>query len=228
MKNPDLIQVGQKLRIPSSAERQIPDLRRRYIEDARGTGVLLLAFAVVAAACGDGKKTEAEAALKASQDAYAAVSADAQKVRARSGESDRDRARQCQSAMTGKDYAAVLTQTQGLQTRINELGGAISSKKAEYTLSWNDLSGKVPKLLAALQSRVDILAQSKRPPAGLTAATIESARRASAANQAWSDAAATAQSGDVAAAVSKGAAVKTQVLGLMRSLNMQVPPDGGD
>jgi hypothetical protein len=65
---------------------------------------------------------------------------------------------------------------------------------------------------------------SKHLPTGLTLATVDAAKAGDAsASQAWSQATAAAQSGDMATATATGTAIKAQVIGLMKSLNMQLP-----
>ena len=179
--------------------------------------------AVLSAACGGGK-APAEAAIKAAQDAYAPVSAEAEKYVPDQAKAIQDSIASAQTAVTNGDYAGALQQAQAIPAKVSELGPAIEAKKAELTAAWTEMSGSVPKMVAALQSRVDILGKSKGLPAGVTKETVEAAKSgAASAAQSWSEATAAAQSGDAATAAAKGAAVQAQVMDLMKSLNMQVP-----
>ncbi|HYN07715.1 MAG TPA: hypothetical protein VES67_10015 [Vicinamibacterales bacterium] len=187
---------------------------------------LTLAVAL-AAACAN-QKAPAEAALKSAQDAYNAVSADAQKYVPDQARAIQDSLASAQAALGKGDYAVVLTQAQALNTQIAALGSAIAAKKAELTTTWTTMSAGVPKLVEALKSRVDILSQSKRLPAGVTKDALDSAKAGVAtASQTWSEATAAATIGDVATAVAKATAVRASVVNLMQVLNMQVPAAAG-
>ena len=90
------------------------------------------------------------------------------------------------------------------------------------------MSAGVPKLVEALKSRVDVLSQSRRLPAGITKETVDSAKAGLAsATQTWSEATSAASSGDVATAVARARSVQASVVNLMQSLNMQVPAAAG-
>ena len=179
--------------------------------------------AVLSAACSGGK-APAEEAIKAAQDAYAPVSADAEKYVPDQARAIQDSITSAQAAVTSGDYAGALQQAQAIPAKVAELGPAIESRKGELTTAWTEMSASMPKMIAALESRVKILGQSKSLPAGLTRETVDAAKSGVAtASQAWSEATAAAQSGDAATAAAKGAAVQTQVMDLMKSLNMQVP-----
>jgi hypothetical protein len=133
-----------------------------------------------------------------------------------------------QGALAKEDYASALTQAQALPARISALGTAVASKKAELTRAWGQMSAGVPQLVAALKSRVDVLAKSSGVPKGLTKDTVEQAKTGLASATAmWNDATAAAQSGDLATATEKATTVKNTVVGLMKSLNMQVPAGAG-
>lgn len=179
--------------------------------------------AVLLVACGS-QKVAAEAAVKAAQEAFSQVAAEAQKYVPDQTKAIQDSLTAAQSALSSGDYAAAVQQAGAIPGRISELGSAIAAKKAELTTAWTSMSGNMPGMVAALKSRVDILSQSKRLPTGLTPASVDAAKAGVAsASQSWSDAAAAAQAGDMATATAKATAIKAQVIGLMKSLNMQVP-----
>jgi hypothetical protein len=183
--------------------------------------------AIVAAACSN-QKAPAEAALKSAQDAYSAVRTDAEKYVPEQARAIQDGLASAQAALAKDDYAGVLKQTQSLNTQISALGGAIAAKKTELTSAWTTMSAGVPKLVEALKSRVDILSQSRRLPAGITKETVNSAKAGLAsASQTWSEATSAASGGDVATAVARARSVQASVVSLMQSLNMQVPAGAG-
>jgi hypothetical protein len=187
----------------------------------------LALVAVVAAACSN-QKAPAEAALKSAQDAYSAVRTDAEKYVPEQARAIQDGLASAQAALAKDDYAGVLKQAQSLNTQISALGGAIAAKKTELTNTWTTMSAGVPKLVEAVKSRVDVLSQSKKLPAGITKETLNSAKAGLAsASQTWSEATSAASAGDVATAVARARTVQASVVNLMQSLNMQVPAAAG-
>ena len=189
--------------------------------------ISVLALVVALAACSS-QKPAAEAALKSAQDAYSRVSADAQKYVPDQARAIQDSLASAQAALAKNDYDGVLKQTQSLNTQISALGAAIAAKKTELTTTWTTMSAGVPKMVDALKSRVDILSQSKKLPAGITKQTVDAAKGGLAsAAQTWSEATAAASAGDVATAVSKGTSVRASIVNMMQSLNMQVPGGAG-
>ncbi len=187
----------------------------------------LVLAALVAAACSN-QKAPAEAALKSAQDAYSAVRTDAEKYVPEQARAIQDGLASAQAALGKDDYAGVLQQTQSLNTQISALGGAIAAKKAELTRAWTTMEAGVPKLVEAVKSRVDVLRQSRRLPAGITKEALDSAKAGLAtASQTWSEATSAASVGDVATAVARARSVQASVVNLMQTLNMQVPAAAG-
>lgn len=183
----------------------------------------VLALIVVSAACAN-QKAPAEAAVKAAQDAFSAVSADAQKYVPDQARAVQDSLTAAQDALTKGDYTGAMQHAQAIPAKVGDLQSAIAGKKAELAKAWTEMSAGVPQLLAALKSRAEILAKSRKLPAGLTKVAVDGANAGVAtASQTWSEAMAAAQSNDMATAAAKATEVKHKVVDLMKSLNMQVP-----
>jgi hypothetical protein len=86
------------------------------------------------------------------------------------------------------------------------------------------MSAGVPKMAEAIKSRVDILSQSKKLPAGLDKDKFEGAKAGLAAlNQSWTEASDAFKSGNVSDAIAKATAAKTKAVEVMTALNMKVP-----
>jgi len=86
------------------------------------------------------------------------------------------------------------------------------------------MSSGVPKLAEAIKSRVDLLSQSKRLPAGLDKAKLDGAKSGLAqVNQSWTEASDAFKSGNVTDAVAKGKAARDKAVEIMTALNMTVP-----
>jgi len=180
-----------------------------------------------ALACNSGK-APAEAAMKLAEEAVNGARAEAEKLVPDDFKSLSDDLNVAKDQLAKGDYKAVLASAPAIQQKANDVAAKAMAKKEELTKTWNDLAGDVPKAIEAVKSRVGILAQSKRLPAGITQQALDTAKAGLAsASQTWSEATAAASAGDVATAVAKGTAVKASIVNIMQSLNMQVPAGAG-
>jgi hypothetical protein len=187
---------------------------------------IALAIAVLAlAACESADKAPAAAALTAAQTAIDAVKTEAMKYVPDQVKSVDDALATARANFEKKDYKAALAGAQDVAARAKELGAAAATKKAELTKSWEEISNGVPKMAEAIKSRVDILSQSKKLPAGLDKAKVDDAKAGlESMNQSWTQASDAYKSGDVSSAVAKAKAAKDKAVEIMTALNMTVPP----
>jgi len=186
---------------------------------------IALAIAVLAlAACESAEKAPAAAALSAAQTAIDAVKTEAMKYVPDQVKSVEDALATAKANFEKKDYKAALAGAQDVAAKAKELGAAAATKKAELTKSWEEVSNGVPKMAEAIKSRVDILSQSKKLPAGLDKAKVDDAKTGLASvNQSWTQASDAYKSGDVSNAVVKARAAKDKAVEIMTALNMTVP-----
>ena len=186
---------------------------------------IALAIAVLAlAACESAEKAPASAALSAAQTAIDAVKTEAMKYVPDQVKAVQDALAAANANFEKKDYKAALAGAQDVAAKAKELGAAAATKKAELTKSWEEISNGVPKMAEAIKSRVDILSQSKKLPAGLDKAKVDDAKAGLASmNQSWTQASDAYKSGDVSGAVVKAKAAKDKAVEIMTALNMTVP-----
>jgi hypothetical protein len=126
------------------------------------------------------------------------------------------------------DYAAVVAGAPALNTAISSLKDAAAAKQAEAEAAiakakdaWAGMSTDVPKMVDAIQSRVDVLSKSHHLPKGVTKDSLASAKSGlDTMKTGWSDASSAATSGDFTTAMSKAQAVKDQATQIMQSLGM--------
>jgi hypothetical protein len=126
------------------------------------------------------------------------------------------------------DYKAVLAAMPALNTAIKSLSDTATAKQQEAQAAndkakdaWGPMSSDVPKMVDAIQSRVDILLKSHHLPKGVTKDSLTAAKSTvDSMKSAWGDAATAATAGDYSSAVSKGQAVRDQASQLMHSLGM--------
>ena len=170
-------------------------------------------------------KAPAAAAIKAAEDAIAAAKAsDASKFAANQLSSMDATVASAKAAFEKGDYASALNQARDVAAKAKDLPAAASAKKAELAKAWADMSGGVPKMVTAIQSRVDILSQSKKLPAGLDRSKVDAAKsNLTAVNQTWTEASEAYKAGNFSDAIGKATAAKNQAAEIMTALNMQPP-----
>jgi len=126
------------------------------------------------------------------------------------------------------DYKGVLAAMPGLNSAISGLKDAATAKQADAEAAaakakdaWGPMSTDVPKMVDAIQSRVDMLSKSRHLPHGVTKDSLAAAKSGlDSMKSAWSDASNAASSGDYSSAMSKAEAVKDQAAQIMQSLGM--------
>ena len=190
----------------------------RRVKECSGIALVLLS------ACAS-DKAPAEQAIKAAEAAVA-------EVRVEAGKWLPDQVRALDASLVSVkdkfakgDYKAVLAEAPAIASRAKEVAAAATTKKAEVTKVWEQLSANLPQLVAAAKSRVDILSQAKKLPATVSKEKFEAAKAGVAdATKGWEDANAAFKSGNVADAVARADAVKKRTVEAMEALGMQVPP----
>jgi hypothetical protein len=186
--------------------------------------VIMMLAATLIAACGSGDKGPAETALKAAEEAINSAKGDASKYMP-------DQVRSLESALAATreklskgDYKAVLSEAPALTSKAQEIASAAAAKKAELTKSWEGLSSGMPRVVEAIKSRVDILSQSKKLPAGMSAETLAQAKAGlSEITQQWTAATEASKGGNLADAVAKASSVKVKAAEVLTLLKMPVP-----
>jgi hypothetical protein len=189
-----------------------------------GLVIILFVSALMVVACGSGDKGPAELAIKAAEEAFNASKGEAAKYVP-------DEVKSLEGALTAMkdklakgEYAAVITEAKSFTEKAKGLLDAAKAKKEELTKGWTDLSQGVPKMVGAVQSRVDMLSKSKKLPANLTAEKFADAKSGlAAAKEEWAKALESFKAGNIADAVSGAKSVKEKAVAAMEALGMQVP-----
>jgi hypothetical protein len=128
------------------------------------------------------------------------------------------------TSLNAQDYKRVLAQGPALLAEAQALEGAAAAKKAEVMKDLNDqwaaLSGSLPNLAMAIQSRIDFLSQkkNKKLAAGID---LDAAKATlSDATSGWSKAQGAFGNGNMSEAVTAAKDVKTKLDGLAALLKM--------
>jgi PBP1b-binding outer membrane lipoprotein LpoB len=171
-----------------------------------------------------GDKKPAEAAIKAAEDAYAAVKAEAVKYVPEQAKAVEAALASAKDKMAKNDFKAALGEAQPLVGKIKELADAVKAKKDELTKKWESLSSGIPKMIEALESRVGILSKSKKLPANISADKFADAKSGLAsAKDEWAKAQESSKAGNTADAASLANSVKEKAAKAMEALGMSVP-----
>ena len=197
----------------------------------RNTRSSLLVAGLAAALLAVGCAGQKEPATKAVADAEAALSSireDASKYAADELKTADDAIAALKSNLEKGDYKAILAGAPALVAQVDTLRKTIADKKAEAEAAleaakgkWAEASTDLPKMVAAIQSRLDILTQSKKLPKNLDKAALDSAVAGfDSIKAAWGEATAAATSGNFVEAMGKADAVKAKGAEVMAALGM--------
>jgi hypothetical protein len=187
-------------------------------------GIAMATIVLLLVACESPDKAPAGTAITTAQTAIDAVKGEAAKYLPDQVKSLEDALATARANFEKKDFKAALAGAQEVTANAKDLGAAVAAKKAELTKAWEEMSSGVPKMVEAIKSRVDILSQSKKLPAGLNKAKLDGAKAGLVAlNQSWTEASEAFKSGNMTDAVAKAKAAKDKAVEVMTALNMRVP-----
>jgi hypothetical protein len=186
--------------------------------------IVMILAATLLAACGGGDKGPAETALKAAEAAIDSAKGEASKYMPDQVKSLESALSSTREKLSKGDYKAVLSEAPALTSKAQEVASAAAAKKAELAKSWEDMSAGMPKVVEAIKSRVDILSQSKKLPAGMSADTLAQAKAGlNEITQQWTAATEASKGGNLMDAVAKASSVKVKAAEVLTLLKMPVP-----
>ena len=185
--------------------------------------MVLMVLVVFAVACGSETKP-AEEAIKAAEAAIDSAKGEAAKYIPDQVKGLEDGLQAAKDALAKKDYKAALSAAKDLPGKAKDLAVAAAAKKAELTKAWEEMSGGLPKMVEAIQSRVDVLSKSKKLPANIDKAKFDGVKAGlPEITQMWDDAQKAFSGGNLADALSKAKTIKDKAVEMMTTLGMQVP-----
>lgn len=129
------------------------------------------------------------------------------------------------------DHKAVVAAAPELSNRVASLKQATEAKKAEFEAAamqardkWASYNADVPKMVEAIQSRVDMLSKSKKLPRNVSQEAFDSAKSGLESMKAnWEEAATAFAAGEPVDAAARAEAVKQKGTEVMQALNMTPP-----
>jgi predicted small lipoprotein YifL len=186
--------------------------------------IALLLVATLLAACGSADKGPAETALKAAEAAVNTAKAEVSKYLPDQASALDAGLAAAREKFNKGDFKGALSDAQAVTAKANELASAAAAKKAELSKAWEEVSTGMPKVMEAIKSRVDILSQSKKLPAGISKEKFAEAKAGlEEITKQWTEATAASTSGNLADALAKAGAAKKKAAEVLVALNMPVP-----
>jgi DNA repair exonuclease SbcCD ATPase subunit len=187
---------------------------------------LLLASLMLAACAG-----QRDAATKAVGDIEASIASlrdDASKYAAAELQQAEAGLASLKDQLAKEDFKGVVAAAPAVSAQVASLQQTVAAKREEAHAAmaaaseeWRTLSAEVPQMVQAVQSRVDVLAQSKKLPKGVSKEAFESAQTGlEAAKTAWTEATAAFGAGDPVKAVELGKSAKESGTAALSSLGM--------
>lgn len=189
--------------------------------------VVLLLAALVAAGCAN-QKEPATRAVADIEGAIASIRGDASKYAPAELQQVEAAASSLKDQLAKEDYKGVLAATPAVSAQLSSLQQAVDAKRQEAQAAmaaaseeWKALSAEVPQMVQALQSRVDILSQSKKLPKNVKAEAFEAAKSGLDSTKAsWDSATQAFSSGDPVKAVELAKAAKAAGTAALQALGM--------
>jgi hypothetical protein len=186
--------------------------------------VLLAAVVIV----GCSKKQPAEQAIAGVESALAPVKEVAQKYVPDQLQAVNAQIEAAKDSLGKGDYAAVIASAPKITSAIGDLKTAAAAKKDEVEAAlakakeaWGPASADLPKMIDAIQRRVNSLSKSRKLPAGITKDALASAKsEVESLKSSLADATSAAGSGDFTAAMAKAQEIKAKATEIMQSLKM--------
>ena len=187
----------------------------------------LLAVAMLAAACA-GQKAPATKAVTEIEASVNTLREDAAKYAADELKKVEDGLASLKASLASGDYKSVMTAAPAVSAELATLQQAVADKKqqaeaafAAATEQWKSLSTEVPDMLSAIQSRVDILSQSKKLPKNLSAESFQAAKDGlETVKTHWDEATSHFSTGEPVEAVAKAQSAKDKGAEVLKLLGM--------
>ena len=188
----------------------------------RIAALAVVSLALLAAACNKGP---AEDALNAADQALAAAKPEIEKYVPGELGSLTSAVQAARSEFEKGSYTEALKAAQALAAQIEAALAAATVQKGQLVAAWNDLSGSLPGQVQAITGRLTGLADAKALPKGMTRDMLASAQTdLGSVTQAWTEATAAFQGGDIPRALKTAQDVKTKADALAGMLGLPGAP----
>ena len=121
-----------------------------------------------------------------------------------------------------QDFKGALAAAGDIPAKAKEALAQAAAAKDALVKAWADAGGSIPKMLEAAKSRLDILAQAKKLPAGMDKAALATAQAGLTSLQSgWTAVSEQYKAGDWSGAIAKAKDLKAQGMELLKSIGLQ-------
>jgi hypothetical protein len=186
--------------------------------------VALAAATLLATGCAQ-QKNDATKALTSIETEVNGMKAEAEKYAPVAYEGVQSTLTMLKDSLAKGEYKEVLAGTPKLQDAVDSLAVAIVSGKEQFTAAtaeWNTLNEDVPKMVSAIQSRVDTLSKSKKLPKEVSKDAFEAAKTGlDSMKSMWNEATAAFNDGKPQEARDKAQEVKAKGVEVMQQLGVK-------
>ena len=186
--------------------------------------ILAIAAATLLATGCAQQKNQATQALTAIETTVSALKDDASKYAPDAYKGVDSTLTMLKDALAKGDYKTVLAGTPELSKAVDTLKEAVASGKQRFEAAaaeWGPMSTDIPQMVAAIQSRVDVLSSSKKLPRNLKQEAFDGAKAGlESMKTTWDEANMAFSNGDTPTAVDKAKAVKAKGAEVLAALGM--------
>ena len=188
-------------------------------------GIATLAVVSLALFAGACNKGPAEAALNAADQTLAAAKPEIERYVPEELGSLTAAAQAARSELEKGNYTEALKAAQDLPAKIEAALAAAAAKKNQMVAAWNEVSGSLPGAVQAITDKLTGLAAAKALPKGMTRDMLAAAQTdLGSVTQAWSEATAAFQGGDIPRALETAEGVKAKADALAGMLGLTAAP----
>jgi predicted outer membrane protein len=201
-------------------------MQRKFLHTAAALAVALL----FASACANYKEP-AQAAINESETSLQNIAVDAQKYAPDQYRAIADQLEAAKATFAKGDYKAAHAAARDLPAKMTELSASTTAANDQAVAGmkeeWNALSADVPKMVEAIQSRVDMLSKSRKLPKNVDQASFDAAKSGlETMKQDWDAATRASAEGNVEEAVARVKSAQQKGNEVLALLKMQPPAAG--
>jgi hypothetical protein len=182
----------------------------------------IIAVALLVAGCGGAQKDATEAAVNAAQKAVSSAQDTADKYAPELSKAAQDALQSAKDALAKTDYQGALEAAKEAVKKASEAISTTASRKEQWSKDWKNLSASVPRTLDEAKARLDAYTKKGKLPPGVTSEQMAEAQaQYEKLKQAWADANAAYQKGNVADAIKRAGWVQESIQKLKELLGIK-------
>jgi hypothetical protein len=184
-----------------------------------------LGLVAMLAACSS-QKGPASSAVAAAEMAVASIQDDAARFLPDELQAVEASLSRLKSDLANGEYQAVVTNAAALNSEVDALKAKLATKLDEArvaTVEWTSFSADVPRMVTAIQTKVDSLSASRNLPRGLNKDSFESVKsELGVLKGQWAEASGKFEGGNAIAAMATAREAKARAEGLMKQLGLKL------